>query len=76
MIHWDVKPENLLVTSEGVLKLCDFGFAGEISKKDVFLTDYVATWWYRSPELILTNKYNFSVDIWAVGCIMGEMIDG
>lgn len=40
------------------------------------MTDYVATRWYRSPELILTSDYNLSVDIWAVGCIMGELIDG
>lgn len=40
------------------------------------LTDYVATRWYRSPELILSPLYTVSVDIWAVGCIMGELIDG
>ena len=40
------------------------------------MTDYVATRWYRSPELILTCEYNLPVDIWAVGCIMGELIDG
>lgn len=40
------------------------------------MTDYVATRWYRSPELILTCEYSLPVDIWAVGCIMGEMIDG
>lgn len=40
------------------------------------MTDYVATRWYRSPELILTSDYNLPVDIWAVGCIMGELIDG
>jgi len=40
------------------------------------MTDYVATRWYRSPELILTPRYGFPVDIWAAGCIMGEMIDG
>lgn len=40
------------------------------------MTDYVATRWYRSPELILTSDYSLPVDIWAVGCIMGELIDG
>ena len=40
------------------------------------MTDYVATRWYRSPELILTSDYNLPVDIWAVGCIMGELVDG
>jgi cyclin-dependent kinase-like len=40
------------------------------------LTDYVATRWYRAPELLLSNNYGKEVDIWAVGCIMGEITDG
>ena len=51
------------------MKLCDFGFARPIFTKDgESLTDYVATRWYRSPELLLSYpKYGFEVDIWAVG---------
>jgi cyclin-dependent kinase-like len=50
----DIKPENLLVGSGGVLKLCDFGFARMVTASDFgSLTDYVATRWYRSPELLL-----------------------
>ena len=75
MIHRDVKPENLLVSNDKILKLCDFGFARRIGQ-DKFLTGYVATRWYRSPELLLSNQYNYSVDIWAAGCVMAEMIDG
>lgn len=40
------------------------------------LTDYVATRWYRSPELLLSEHYSKEVDIWAIGCIMGELTDG
>lgn len=40
------------------------------------LTDYVATRWYRSPELLISNNYGKPVDVWAIGCIMGELIDG
>jgi cyclin-dependent kinase-like len=40
------------------------------------MTDYVATRWYRSPELLLGDKYSKEVDIWAIGCIMGELTDG
>ena len=40
------------------------------------LTDYVATRWYRAPELLLSNFYGKEVDIWAIGCIMGEITDG
>ncbi len=76
IIHRDVKPENLLVDRKQTLKLCDFGFARPLDKRDVFLTNYVATRWYRSPELLLGGSYSFPVDMWAVGCIMGELIDG
>ena len=86
IIHRDIKPENLLIDSKNYkLKLCDFGFARKIKQnikntknsKIELLTDYVATRWYRSPELLISNgKYNFEVDYWAAGCIMGELIDG
>jgi len=59
------------------LKLCDFGFARNLPQKPTeILTDYVATRWYRSPELLLKAKYGKPSDIWAVACIMGELIDG
>lgn len=76
IIHRDIKPENLLVNSDDSLKLCDFGFARKIPQEGARLTDYVATRWYRSPELLLTDKYGKPSDIWAVGCIMGELTDG
>lgn len=61
--------------------MCDFGFARTIQTRDSQgqLTDYVATRWYRSPELLLmsdTINYGKEVDVWAVGCIMGEITDG
>lgn len=63
---------------KGILKLCDFGFAravGHEAQND--LTDYVATRWYRPPELLLnTRNYDKSVDLWAAACIMAELIDG
>jgi cyclin-dependent kinase-like len=64
------------------LKLCDFGFARKIVLDDKnnnidAMTDYVATRWYRSPELLLSNGiYGPEVDYWAIGCIMGELADG
>ncbi len=76
MIHRDIKPENLLINpANNDLRLCDFGFARVLNNKGV-LTDYVATRWYRSPELLLSNSYGKEVDIWAIGCIMGEITDG
>jgi len=79
VIHRDIKPENLLInTSDHALKLCDFGFARTVNTKSRSdLTDYVATRWYRAPELLLGDTcYGRGVDMWAIGCIMGELIDG
>ncbi|XP_055797214.1 cyclin-dependent kinase-like 5 isoform X2 [Salvelinus fontinalis] len=77
IVHRDIKPENLLISSDDVLKLCDFGFARNLSEgNDANYTEYVATRWYRSPELLLGAPYGKSVDMWSVGCILGELSDG
>ncbi|CAG9323353.1 CDKL5_3 [Blepharisma stoltei] len=77
VIHRDIKPENLLISANQTLKLCDFGFARTQPQKGGVLTDYVATRWYRSPELLLGgSEYGRPVDMWAIGCIMGELTDG
>lgn len=78
VIHRDIKPENLLINpSDNSLRLCDFGFARVTAAGENALTDYVATRWYRAPELLLgSTDYGKDVDIWAVGCIMGELTDG
>lgn len=79
VIHRDLKPGNILVTIQGVLKICDFGLARGVSPKYLkpkphSITNYVATRWYRAPELLLSKKtYNKSVDMWAVGCILAEL---
>ncbi|CAG9764892.1 unnamed protein product [Ceutorhynchus assimilis] len=75
-IHRDIKPENILLTSAGVVKLCDFGFARMLNPGENY-TDYVATRWYRSPELLVGDtQYGTPVDIWAIGCVMAELIKG
>ena len=77
IIHRDIKPENLLITENNETKLCDFGFARLISGNSEKLTDYVATRWYRAPELLISQgEYGSEVDYWAIGCIMGELVDG
>ena len=53
IIHRDVKPENVLVSKLGVVKLCDFGFARLMAAPGEVYTDYVATRWYRAPELLI-----------------------
>uniref|UniRef100_A0A0K0DE39 cyclin-dependent kinase n=1 Tax=Angiostrongylus cantonensis TaxID=6313 RepID=A0A0K0DE39_ANGCA len=75
-IHRDVKPENILLTKNDVVKLADFGFARIINPQEMY-TDYVATRWYRSPELLVGDTiYGSAVDIWAAGCVLAELITG
>ena len=78
-MHRDIKPENFLLNkSENLqLKLGDFGLAKETSKGVGNMTDYVATRWYRAPELVLRSRaYNQSVDVFALACIMAELYLG
>ena len=80
IIHRDLKPSNILINSDSYIKVCDFGLARFIttsSGKGVVMTDYVATRWYRAPEILLgSTKYGTQADMWSVGCIFGELLGG
>jgi mitogen-activated protein kinase 1/3 len=73
-----LKPSNLLLNTTCDLKICDFGLARVADPEHDhtgFLTEYVATRWYRAPEIMLNSKgYTKSIDIWSVGCILAEML--
>jgi len=76
IIHRDIKPGNLLVNSNCVLKICDFGLA-RVDEDDphAVMTQEVVTQYYRAPEILLGAKhYTNSIDIWSVGCIFGELL--
>ncbi|KAG8175870.1 hypothetical protein JTE90_026995 [Oedothorax gibbosus] len=78
VLHRDLKPSNLLLNTTCDLKICDFGLA-RVADPDHdhtgLLTEYVATRWYRAPEIMLNSKgYTKSIDIWSVGCILAEML--
>jgi len=74
-MHRDIKPANILVNSNCDVKICDFGLARGAVTQDCELTEYVFTRWYRPPELVLTCHYTYTCDIWAVGCILAELMN-
>ncbi|EMG48861.1 Mitogen-activated protein kinase [Candida maltosa Xu316] len=85
VIHRDLKPSNILVNEQCDLKICDFGLARLDAKhynldcnsqsKISMLTEYVATRWYRAPEIMLSaSNYSTAIDIWSVGCILAELL--
>ena len=75
ILHRDLKPNNLLIDREGVLKITDFGLAKSFGSPNRVLTHQVVTRWYRSPELLFGARlYSTGIDLWAVGCIMAELM--
>uniref|UniRef100_A0A674PBL4 mitogen-activated protein kinase n=1 Tax=Takifugu rubripes TaxID=31033 RepID=A0A674PBL4_TAKRU len=74
LVHRDLKPSNVAVNEDCELRILDFGLARQTDDE---MTGYVATRWYRAPEIMLNwMHYNQNVDIWSVGCIMGELLKG
>ena len=90
LVHRDLKPANLLLNAACLMKVCDFGLARSVSPaanggqdeggyggRDALMTDYVATRWYRAPEILVgSNAYAYAVDMWSAGCILAECLLG
>lgn len=80
LVHRDLKPSNLLINSECEVKLADFGLARSVKEAEgesPIVSDYIATRWYRAPEIVLgSKKYDETVDMWSAGCILAELMIG
>lgn len=76
VLHRDLKPQNLLIDSKGVLKIADFGLARAFGIPIRTYTHEVVTLWYRAPEILLGGRqYATAVDMWSIGCIFAEMVN-
>uniref|UniRef100_A0A4W5NAT8 Serine/threonine-protein kinase PRP4 homolog n=1 Tax=Hucho hucho TaxID=62062 RepID=A0A4W5NAT8_9TELE len=75
ILHADIKPDNILVNeSKTILKLCDFGSASHVADNDI--TPYLVSRFYRAPEIIIGKPYDYSIDMWSVGCTLYELYTG
>jgi len=75
VLHRDLKPQNLLIDSSGILKLADFGLSRSFCIPLRQYTHEVITLWYRPPEILLGQRnYSTPVDMWSIGCIFAEMV--
>ncbi|NXW21913.1 STK36 kinase, partial [Circaetus pectoralis] len=76
ILHRDMKPQNILLGKDGIVKLCDFGFARAMSIHTMVLTSIKGTPLYMSPELVEERPYDHTADLWSVGCILYELFVG
>ncbi|NXX99581.1 STK36 kinase, partial [Centropus bengalensis] len=76
ILHRDMKPQNILLGKDGIVKLCDFGFARAMSIHTMVLTSIKGTPLYMSPELVEERPYDHTADLWSVGCILYELLVG
>lgn len=75
VLHRDIKPNNLLIASDGEVKLADFGLARSFADPYLNMTHQVITRWYRPPELLYgARQYSGAVDIWSVGMVFAELL--
>ena len=76
-MHRDLKPQNVLMTSSGQIKIADFGSSRAFGVPVRILRGNVVTLWYRAPEILLGSpSYGCPIDLWSIGVIMTEILMG
>ena len=75
-MHRDIKPDNILVNTDGFVKLTDFGISKQLDDTIAMAGTFVGTWLYMSPERMEGEMYSYEGDIWSLGIVLVELITG
>lgn len=74
ILHRDLKPQNILINEQGIVKIADLGSA--VFMDHQFQIEGFSRW-YKAPELLMGSKsYDYQIDLWSLGCVAGELING